>query len=480
VLQSSQPAESGIESLLHQGRQAELHVGSTDWLLAVVGAVAVRVTKGPPHRLALHERRDRLETMLRASGLAYGTGAVDPAVELAPDAVPGARAFAHFVAGLVRLCAKAAALSAAPYFIEKGPDVPAHVAVDARRNQLLAVLGAVAGRSEDAGRLFAQPIGPSEASVRRLAARIATRLSRRYLALGGPFAGLPLHNGLCAIEVRTCASVALAAFAHRRISAAATRVADRAALVWRCVLVELLSGLAAVQQNGTKVIRSMDQVLRGQKLPAPEYRVLQRARRDPRPIERLAPAMRAPALRRFAVEQVLLAARFDGQLEAGEIAFIERLAVAVDLDAEALAALEAQVEGFYHQNRDALTALRLAEMPEGLAEAFTSRLQAAVADNVDRILQEIRETGELAQMLARASAGATLTAQEKVKVREQLIDVAKTIPALAIFAAPGGMLLLPLLVKLLPFNLLPSSFSDPPPLAGERPPALPERTRKSG
>ena len=473
-------AGCNIESLRHQGRQAELPVGSTDWLLAVVGAVAVRVTKGPPNRLALHERRDRLEVMLRASGLAYGTGAVDPAVELPPDAVPGARAFAHFVAGLVRLCAKAAALSAAPYFVENGPEVTPDVAVDTRRNQLLAVLGAVAGRTNESARLFANPLGASEASLQRLAARIATRLSRRYLALGGPFAGLPLHNGLCAIEVRTCASVALAAFAHGRISPAATGIADRAALAWRCVLVELLSGLAASQENGREVARSMDQVLRGQKLPAPEYRLLQRARRDPRPIERLAPAMRAPALRRFAVEQVLLAALVDRQLEAGEIAFVERLAVALAVEAEELAALEVQVDDFYRQNRDALTALRLAETPEGLADALTSRLKAAVADNLDRILQEIRETGELAQLLARASAGATLTPQEKAKVREQLIDVAKTIPALAIFAAPGGMLLLPLLVKLLPFNLLPSSFSDPPRPAGELPPALPEPTRKSG
>jgi len=32
------------------------------------------------------------------------------------------------------------------------------------------------------------------------------------------------------------------------------------------------------------------------------------------------------------------------------------------------------------------------------------------------------------------------------------------VPALAIFAAPGGMLLLPLLAKLLPFSVLPSSW----------------------
>src|SRR5207237_658167 len=323
-------------------------------------------------------------------------------------------------------------------------------------------------RTKESARIFAAPLGARDATVQRLAAKVATRLSRRYLALGGPFAGIPLHNGLCAIEVRTCASVALAAFAHGRISPAATRIADRAALVWRCVLVELLSGLAAGQENGREVARSMDQVLRAQKLPAPEYRLLQRARRDPRPIERLAPAMQAPALRRFAMEQVLLAALVDRKFDAGEIAFVERLAVALGVEAEELAALEVQVDNFYRQNRDALTALRLAETPEGLADALTSRLQAAIADNLDRILQEIRETGELAQLLAHASAGSTLTAQEKAKVREQLVDVAKTIPALAIFAAPGGFLLLPLLVKLLPFNLLPSSFADPPRRAGAR------------
>jgi hypothetical protein len=43
-------------------------------------------------------------------------------------------------------------------------------------------------------------------------------------------------------------------------------------------------------------------------------------------------------------------------------------------------------------------------------------------------------------------------------MREQLIDVAKAIPALAIFAAPGGVLLLLALSKVLPLNLLPSAF----------------------
>ena len=41
---------------------------------------------------------------------------------------------------------------------------------------------------------------------------------------------------------------------------------------------------------------------------------------------------------------------------------------------------------------------------------------------------------------------------------DTILDLAKAVPALAIFAAPGGMLLLPLLVKLLPFSVLPSAW----------------------
>ncbi|TMA27968.1 MAG: hypothetical protein E6J78_08315 [Deltaproteobacteria bacterium] len=139
---------------------------------------------------------------------------------------------------------------------------------------------------------------------------------------------------------------------------------------------------------------------------------------------------------------------------------MERLAAAIGVDAEHLAQVEIAVDDFYREHKDALAALRLAESPEGLPHALTTRLEAVVLDNIDRILQEIRETGELATLLAKVSAGGTLTVEEKVKVREQLIDLAKTIPALAIFAAPGGLLLLPILLKLLPFNLLPSSFVD--------------------
>jgi len=463
--------ELAIARLLHQSRQAELPVGSGEWLLAVIGAVAARPPGAQPKGMPLQARRAALEEKLRKRGLAYGTGAQDSSVEVNPEAAPGERAFARFVGGLVRLCAKAAAVSQAGWFV---PGSSHEQGVRARRAQLLAVLAA-AGEAEAAARLFADPLavpGP----VEKLADRTAARLARRFLRTGGPFAGLPLHNGLCAVEARACGTLALAAFGHRRISPAAVALISRAALSSRALLVELLAGLARAQDDGGHSERGMEQVIRAQRLPVREARALRAALAHPREIEQLAPALHSEALRRFMLTQVLLAALMDGRLEAGEFAFVERLARATGVDAAALSQLEAEVAAFYRDHKDALAALRLAETPEGLPHALTTRLEAAVLDNLDRLLQEIRETRELAELLAKAAAGGALTAADKVKIREQLIDLAKTIPALAIFAAPGGMLLLPILFKLLPFNLLPSSFTDPPPAR----PALPPPRRKSG
>jgi hypothetical protein len=441
-----------------------LPVGSTEWLLAVVGAVAARPQVAPGRKLARRERRERLEALLRASGLSYGTGTLDPAVELAADARPAERAFAHFVAGIVRLCAEAAALSFAPGFVPD--DDPSRAAsVAARRNQLLAILAAAAGHARAAHPLFADPAGAPDVLTQRIAGRVAAHLCRRYLALGGPFAGLPLHHGLCAIEARACATLALASFGRRRLSFAATRLVGNGALRWRFALVQLLAGLAAAQETPgaeSEMRRGMDQVLRAQRLPPRENRQLRRALEGAPSPEAIAQAIASFPMRRFAIEQVLLAALADRSVDKGEMAFVERLASALGVDAAEVALLEIKAEDFYRKNRDALVALQLAETPEGLPHALTTRLSALVLDNLDRILQEIRETGELAQLLAKASSGTSLTSDEKGKVREQLIDLAKAIPALAVFAAPGGMLLLPILLKLLPFNLLPSSFVDPP------------------
>src|SRR3954452_24616821 len=162
--------------LSHQSRQAELPVGSGEWLVAVIGAVAAQPPACPHTRQDLEARRAFLEERLHASGLAYGTGAIDPAVELDAEASPGVRAFAHFVAGLVRLCQRSASLSHAPWFVPGG-DLQEGVRV--RRAQLLAVLAAAGADGEAAARLFADPLS-APSPLEKVADKPAARLSRRY------------------------------------------------------------------------------------------------------------------------------------------------------------------------------------------------------------------------------------------------------------------------------------------------------------
>ena len=78
--------------------------------------------------------------------------------------------------------------------------------------------------------------------------------------------------------------------------------------------------------------------------------------------------------------------------------------------------------------------------------------------NSKKLTQELLESKELLILLTQSTVR-DLTKDEQKKVQDQLLDVFKSIPSLAIFILPGGALLLPLVVKFIP-KLLPSAFDD--------------------
>lgn len=80
--------------------------------------------------------------------------------------------------------------------------------------------------------------------------------------------------------------------------------------------------------------------------------------------------------------------------------------------------------------------------------------------NKKRLDQELRQSKEAVRLIKKATHS-SLNAEEKEKIKIQLLDICKAIPALAVFLLPGGALLLPLLIKLIP-DILPSAFQDEP------------------
>tara|TARA_B100001059_G_scaffold166935_1_gene166517 strand:- start:512 stop:1711 length:1200 start_codon:yes stop_codon:yes gene_type:complete len=88
----------------------------------------------------------------------------------------------------------------------------------------------------------------------------------------------------------------------------------------------------------------------------------------------------------------------------------------------------------------------------------TTTVKLLIERNKKRLLLELNESGELVKLLVQ-STKRELTKDEKNKVKDQLLDICKTIPSLTIFLIPGGTLLLPILIKFIP-SLLPSAFNE--------------------
>ena len=81
-----------------------------------------------------------------------------------------------------------------------------------------------------------------------------------------------------------------------------------------------------------------------------------------------------------------------------------------------------------------------------------------ISRNSKRLHKELTESKELMLLISQSTVR-DLSEEEQKKVQDQLLDVFKSIPSLAIFMLPGGALLLPLVVKFIP-KLLPSAFDD--------------------
>ena len=85
-------------------------------------------------------------------------------------------------------------------------------------------------------------------------------------------------------------------------------------------------------------------------------------------------------------------------------------------------------------------------------------LKVLLHKNKQRLSLELQQSKEAISLIKKATH-ADLSEEEKEKIKIQLLDICKAIPALAVFLLPGGALLLPLLIKLIP-DILPSAFQE--------------------
>jgi hypothetical protein len=356
-----------------------------------------------------------------------------------------------------------------------------------RHAEIAAMLAAAAGEWELA--VDAQPgDAPDARAVSRAMRAAEAALRARLYPPGDPVHGLPLYPGHVAVQRRLLARVAMGHHRSGRLDPAALERHAAYAAAESALLAETLAGLfAAAEPVDPRALAVRQAQLARLGLPRAALKAARRAVAAPRSPEAIARA--APErVRPFLVEQLFLAVlqtRLAGDAAAR---YVEAFTAATGLDAPALVAAKVEAAAQHGVHRVWFDALggkpsswqAFSGAWESAADQLVERVGAAVTENLEAVATELRETGELGTLLAKAASGVTLTGEERRKVRAQLVDVAKAVPALAIFAAPGGMLLLPLLAKLLPFDFLPSAWdkaktapgapgSGPEPSGRERP-----------
>jgi hypothetical protein len=113
---------------------------------------------------------------------------------------------------------------------------------------------------------------------------------------------------------------------------------------------------------------------------------------------------------------------------------------------------------FLMENGEDITLLKSESNTQFVYQSFTKRWLRILGRNKDKLIKELKESKELITLIQK-STKEELTKEEKDLVKSQFMDILKSMPSMAIFLLPGGGLLLPLILKLVP-DLLPSSFKD--------------------
>jgi len=342
-----------------------------------------------------------------------------------------------------------------------------------RRAEIAAFLAAASGEEALALEVTPEePGGSSDRAVERALRASAAALLSRFHPPGDAPGTLPVHAGAVAVLRRRLARVAIGFHRAGTLDPEALARHGAYAEAESTLLAEALAGLA-LATAGAPLPALRPRQLARLGLGRATARRARAAAAAPRPPDAIGRAAPEP-IRPFLLEQIFLAelraAAAGAPPEAHQpaAAYAEGYARGAGLDAAAV--LAARVEAAAQEAGPGWL-LALDAGPAGPAifgadweqvtDEVVERVSAAVTGNLEALVTELRETGELGQLLARAASGHALSAEERRKVKAQLLDLAKAVPALAILAAPGGMLLLPLAAKLLPFSLVPSAWAKP-------------------
>jgi hypothetical protein len=406
-----------------------------------------------------------LRTLMLQSGLRYGLPLRVPGL-VGPELPPDQALFLSALAREFDLCCAAGLV----FGVEFDPI--------AQRADLLTFLAALLDRDRLAQRLQEKRgILGSEGALEKLARGLTGPLWRRGRALvADPMLGLPMHNGLVYSDARFLGRLAMDTYRRGSFSVGAAVRLRRFAHRERAALAEALLLLARTDHAlSSAARRAIVGQLEALGLPFDLAREVRELLRRPRPPEAIAAQIRSPRTRTFILEQVVLGSLADGWRSPREREFLKRLAATLETPEAELARIEADLAEFYARESDFVDRFRVQDNLADLRDRTLGSVSELVERNWMALMAEAQRGRELTHALTVLAKGGKLTDEQRRRLRDQLLDLAKTIPGLALFAAPGGLLLVMALAKVLPESFLPAILVDATRGPEDRPARPPER-----
>jgi hypothetical protein len=148
----------------------------------------------------------------------------------------------------------------------------------------------------------------------------------------------------------------------------------------------------------------------------------------------------------------------DEKMEKSEEDFLFQLAEKLSIPGSFVERSISDMNVFLTTNKEQIPYFNFSNPVKHFYDQTTHSVHTLISRNKNRLLLEISQSKELMILLAKSTTR-DLSPEEKKKVKNQILDICKTIPSLTIFLVPGGSLLLPILIKFIP-QMLPSAFNE--------------------
>jgi len=160
----------------------------------------------------------------------------------------------------------------------------------------------------------------------------------------------------------------------------------------------------------------------------------------------------------YIIDLVCMSTWSDQIIDDKELYFLVQLGQDLNLSQHHIEFSIKAIHNFFEEHEKDIVLLGSKNIVKTFYDNSSKMVSKVIFRNSKRLLKELQQSKELMFLITQSTVR-DLTTDEQKQVQEQLLDIFKSIPSLAIFILPGGALLLPLVIKFIP-KLLPSGFDD--------------------